>query len=64
MKNDAKFEGELTCCFKIDIMNLTNFDPSTQNSQKIELKKYRGGMFDGAEDWCKICRKSCMTFTG
>ena len=28
MKNDAKFEKELTCCFKID-RNLTNFDPST-----------------------------------
>ena len=29
MKNDAKFEGELTCQFKIDMKNLTNFDPST-----------------------------------
>ena len=28
MKNDAKFEEELTC-FKIDMRNLTNFDPST-----------------------------------
>ena len=24
MKNDAKFEEELTCHFKIDMMNLTN----------------------------------------
>ena len=30
MKNDAKFEIELTCHFKIDMRNLTNFDPSTQ----------------------------------
>ena len=29
MKNDANFEGELTCQFKIDLKNLTNFDPST-----------------------------------
>ena len=30
MKNDTKFEKELTCMFKIDIKNLTNFDLSTQ----------------------------------
>ena len=29
MKNDAKFEEELTCHFKVDMSNLTNFDPST-----------------------------------
>ena len=29
MKNDTKFEEELTCHFKIDMRNLTNFDPST-----------------------------------
>ena len=29
MKNDAKFEEELTCRFKIDMGNLTDFDPST-----------------------------------
>ena len=29
MKNDAKFEKEFTCQFKIDMRNLTNFDPST-----------------------------------
>ena len=29
MKNDAKFEEELTCYFKIDMRNLTNFDLST-----------------------------------
>ena len=37
MKNDAKFEIELTCHFKIDMRNLTNFDPSTQKSQKFAL---------------------------
>ena len=29
MKNDAKFEEELTCYFKVDMRNLTNFDPGT-----------------------------------
>ena len=29
MKNYAKFEEELTCHFKVDIGNLTNFDQST-----------------------------------
>ena len=30
MKNDAKFEEELTCHFNIDMRNLNlNFDPST-----------------------------------
>ena len=28
MKNDANFEEELTCRFKIDMGNLMNFDPS------------------------------------
>ena len=28
LKNDVKFGDELTC-FKIDRMNLTNFDPNT-----------------------------------
>ena len=37
MKNDAKFEEELTCQFKTDMRNLTNFDPSTQKSQKFLL---------------------------
>ena len=37
MKNDAKFEEELTCQFKIDMMNLTNFGLSTQKSQNFAL---------------------------
>ena len=37
IKNDAKFEEELTCCFKIDMRNIMNFDPSTGKSQKIAL---------------------------
>ena len=37
MKNYAKFKEELTCCFKVDIGNLINFDPSTWKSQKDSL---------------------------
>ena len=29
MTNDEKFEEELTCHFKIDIRNLTNFESNT-----------------------------------
>ena len=29
MKNDAKSEEELTCHFKVDMRDLTNFDLST-----------------------------------
>ena len=37
MKNDAKFEKELTCKFKIDMRNLADIDLSTQKSQKFAL---------------------------
>ena len=37
LKNDEKSKEELTCRFKIDIKNLTNFDTRTQNSQKLTL---------------------------
>ena len=37
MKNDAKFEEEMTCRFEIDMRNLTKFDPSTWKSQKVSL---------------------------
>ena len=37
IKNDAKFEEGLTGQFKIDMRNLTNFDPSTQKCQKFAL---------------------------
>ena len=37
MKNDAKIEEELTSQFKIGRSNLTNFDSSTQKSQKFAL---------------------------
>ena len=37
MKNAAKFEEKLTCQFKSDMRNLTNFDVSTQKSQEFAL---------------------------
>ena len=37
MKDNSKFEEELTCHFKIDLRNLTNFDSSTQKSKKIAI---------------------------
>ena len=37
LKRDAKLGEESTCRFKIDIRNLTNFDPNTQKSQNISL---------------------------
>ena len=37
MRNNAKFEEDLTCRFKIDINNWTNFDPRTQKSHKFAL---------------------------
>ena len=37
MTNDAKFEEELICRFKIDLRNLTNFDPSTRKPKKFAL---------------------------
>ena len=58
MKNDTKIEEELTCRFKIDMRNFTNFDPSTRKSKKFvligslwpkyilfELQRYRGVIF-------------------
>ena len=35
MKNDTKVEEELTCRFKMDIRNFTNFGQSTQKSKKL-----------------------------
>ena len=65
MKNDTKIEEELTCCFKIDMRNFTNFDPNTRKSKKIDLigslwpkyllfepQKYRGVIFHDTEDLC------------
>ena len=34
---DATSQGKLTCRFKSDLTNLTNFDPSTRKSQKFAI---------------------------
>ena len=39
MKNDIKIEEELTCQFKINMRNLTNFDPSTRWDSFIQSRK-------------------------
>ena len=36
-KNDGKFDKDMTCPFKTEIRNLTNFDPTTQKSKKFAL---------------------------
>ena len=38
MKNNTKFEEEMTCQFKMDIRNLTNFDLSTRKFQTFALQ--------------------------
>ena len=37
LKNDKKFEEELTCRFKVEMKNLLNFDPSTQKSKTFAI---------------------------
>ena len=37
LKSDTKFGEESTCCLKIDMRNLTNFDLITWKSQKYSL---------------------------
>ena len=37
IKNNAKFEEELTCHFKTDMRNFTNFESSTQNLKHCSL---------------------------
>ena len=37
MKNDAKIEEKLSCQFKNDLRNLTNFDLSTQNLKNLQF---------------------------
>ena len=35
MNSNTKIEQELTCRFKIDMRNFTNFEPSIRKSNKI-----------------------------
>ena len=36
MNNDTKFEEELTCQFKIDMKNLTNFELTLKKLKKLQ----------------------------
>ena len=47
LKRDTKFGEELTCPFKIDIKNLTNFDQSTQ---KCQSWNFNGILLSNIED--------------
>ena len=76
LKSDAKFGEKLTCRFKIDMKNSTNFDTGHLKLSIIctlmgsfwpkyiifELKMYRGVMFDSTEDWCIMWRKTDLYF--
>ena len=75
MKNDTKFEKELTCQFKTDMRN-NKFWPKHSKISKIctlmscfwpkyiifELRKYRGVMFGDTQDLYKIWRKTDLYF--
>ena len=75
MKNYAKFKQELTCHFKVDMKNLTNFYLSIWKSQIFilmgsfwakyiffELKKYRRVIFHETEGGCKIWKGIDLSF--
>ena len=75
MNNDIKVKEKLTCRFKIDMRNFTNFDSSTQKSKNVcfiwllvtkvyifKLKKCRGAIFQDTEELCKFSRKTDLWF--
>ena len=75
MKNYTKIDEELTCRFKIDMKNFTNFDPNTRKCKKFvligslwrkyilfEIQKYRGVIFHDSEEICKFWRKTGLWF--
>ena len=37
LKSNAKFEGELACRFKIDMGNVTNFDPALESLKNFHF---------------------------
>ena len=39
LKIDTKFEGKLTCAFKNDMWNLTDFQQSTRKSQNWDFDR-------------------------
>ena len=76
MKNDVNFDEELTCQFKDWDEEFDEFWTEHSKISKIciligcfgqknimvELKKYRGVMFDDTKAWFKIWRKTDLCF--
>ena len=75
MKNDAKFEADLTCRFKTDmriwqiltralkiLKNLHFHGLLLSKVYNVWAKKVQKSMFDSTEDWCKIWRKTELCF--
>ena len=76
LKNDGKFEEEMTCRFKIEINEFNNFWLKYSKVTKIwtlvswfwptyimfGFAKYREATFDGTEEWCKISRETDLRF--
>ena len=55
---DTKFREKLTCRFKIDMKNLTNFDVNTRKSQKFSLQ---WGPFEQSIYCTKKVQRSYLT---
>ena len=70
MKNNAKFEEELTCHFKTDMRNLTNFHSSTRKSKNFALeltpftKVYNIWSKKNTEEFCLMALKIDAKFEG
>ena len=76
MKNDAKFEEEVSCHFKTETRNLNKFWSEHLKVSKIfilmcsvwakyiffELKKYRGVIFYETEEGYRICKGIDLSF--
>ena len=59
--NDEKFEEELT--WALENLKTLHFNGLLWPKYiMFEVKNYRGVMFDGTEDWCKIWRKTDLCF--
>ena len=70
LKDDAKFEKNLTCDLENDMRNMSNFHQTTWKFQNWdfdgilfnELKIHRGVMCHDNEEWCKIWRGIDLSF--
>ena len=66
--NDAKFKKDLVCQFKIDMRNLTIFDPSTPTSKNLHFnglvltKVHNVWAKKSTEELCLIALKTDAKF--